>query len=66
MVDSVLFFFSDFNNVPVNLVVENTFLDIECWFGYDNIIFQGLHLQLGNGNKIIVEQKCDAADKQQR
>ena len=38
-------FFPNLNYITVNFIIENTFFNIECRFGNDDIKFECLHFQ---------------------
>src|SRR5882724_3864985 len=59
----VFFFLADLDHVAFDAVVEDAFLDVEGRLGHDDIVFQGIHLQVGHRDDIIVEQESDIADE---
>src|SRR5206468_2303534 len=59
----VSFFLSDFNYVTFNLIIEHTFLNIECRLRHNDVVFQCLHFQRSHGYHIIIEQKSKATEK---
>src|SRR5262249_47702350 len=58
----VLFFFPDLDDIPLDLIVEDAFLDVEGWLADDDIVFQGIHLQVGDRDDIIVKKKGYVTD----
>src|SRR5258708_11743621 len=58
----IFFFFPDLDDVSLDLVIEDPFLDIESGLGDDDIIFEGIHLQVGYRDDIVIEKEGDITD----
>jgi len=56
------FLFTDLYHIALDPVEEDAFLDIEGGFGIDDVVLEGLHLQVGDGIDVVVEEEGQEGD----
>jgi len=60
----VAFLFADLDDETLYLIVEHPFLYGEGRLGDDDIVFEGIHLQVGDRQDVVVEVEGDERDEE--
>ena len=58
----VFFLFADLDDKALDAIIEHPFLDVEGGFGHDDIVFEGIHFEIGDGQDRVVKIKGDKGD----